>query len=580
MQLTYSNCTSCKTTIPVKITSFNYDQLECGHWMKDVQRTQALAHPKEIVKRQDAYQTPKITYQPTRTVTKKNTFEHTIYTAKEIRTVILSSGKQITLSRVRSVFKTRKVVKELKPTTNVDPIFAKGFGYQKEGVWFAENAFKLGYRGCLIADEMALGKTIQALLYVRRHLEECTPTLYIVPGSLTYNWAKEYMQWVLGDLKYDFSKDPFSLPIIHTDGQIGLMPGFKHYFISMDLLSKPKVLASIKAFGFKLAVIDECHKFKNQKSKRTETLMDEIVEKIPNFILLSGTPIENKFTEYETPLTICDPNYWDAWQIKRFTEYGPKNKALGILKYRVKEFFEKTAPYVIRRKRKDVLKDLPEVVIDKKLISVNTNKEFVGAYNSILDELDKLLNQKKAEAGQSMYVLALLQKLRHITGLMKVAAATDFIEEFTLSKEPGEKLAIGVQHQDVGDYFVKLLERLYNLTPVRSDGRDSAIEKMKKETMFSHPNNRFAVLGIPSWGEGRNLQFCPNFLVVERQWKPSLEKQFELRFSRPLKCKVCGALYKKQTETLWECQSCGDLHSQNGVMGTYLCAKDTIDEFF
>ncbi len=477
----------------------------------------------------------------------------------------------------------------------LDPTWEKAFHFQMEGVKFAEKRYAFlaekGLKGgVLIADEMGLGKTIQGLLFLRRMIQkngiENAPTvLFVSPASLTFNWAKEYLTWAIGDLvDLKDSKNYQFMPIVKLDGQTPLLPGFKFYFVSQDLLRKEKVSASIQNIPFDVLIVDECHKFKNVQSARTEALM-EAVEHIPFKLMLSGTPITNRFTEYYTALHLISPTDWpNIGRMYDFAEFGPKNQVLGLKSYKTKQFFDMTKEYIIRRKRSEVMKDLPPVIRDKKIIAVNTNKKLVTAYNAILDEIDKELNSDKH--GKSMFIIAKMQELRHLTGLMKVAAAADFIEEFTLSKEHHEKLTIGCHHHDVEDYFVKLLQTIYNLTPIHSNGKDNVYAKMEKEAKFRKPENRFAVLGINAWGEGRNLQFCQNALVVERQWTPAIEHQFELRFSRPLFCTKCKdetgeqILYKQPERGIYICPRCDHMHVQENVMITYLLAKGTIDEFF
>ncbi len=475
-----------------------------------------------------------------------------------------------------------------------DPIWDKAFPFQMQGVEFAERRYhylasKNLQGGVLIADEMGLGKTIQGLLFLRRYIikhgiENAPTVLFVSPASLTFNWAKEYMTWAIGDLvDLKDSKNYQFIPIVKLDGTTPLLPGFKFYFVSQDLLRKKIVGDSISNIPFDFLIVDECHKFKNVASARTEALLDN-VEHIPFKLMLSGTPITNRFTEYYIALHLCSPTDWPNEQrMYEFAEFGPKNQVLGLRKYKTQQFFEMTKNYVIRRKRADVMKDLPPVIRDRKIIAVNTNKKLVSAYNHILDEIEKELNSDKK---QHMFIIAKIQELRHLTGLMKVAAASDFIEEFTLSKEPGEKLAIGCHHHDVEDYFVKVIKTVYNIDAIHSNGKDNVYAKMEKEQRFRQSENRFAVLGILAWGEGRNLQFCPNALIVEREWTPAMEEQFELRFSRPLFCTPCKEktgrqiLYTQPERGVYVCPECNHMHVQECVTITYLIAKDTIDEFF
>lgn len=450
------------------------------------------------------------------------------------------------------------------------------FHYQRTGVEFIEQS---NYN-TIVADEMGLGKTVQALLALRRN-QSLFPVLISPPSSLVYNWAKEYYQWMFGEQNPDVSNPQVisKIAYIHIDGTIPVLPGFQVYIVGHDLLRRPKVKASLKKIGFKLFIGDECHKFKNSNSQRTESVL-EIVKAIPHKLLLSGTPIKSRLTEYFTALHMIDPVQWrDYSDLFRYAEFGPKNQVLGLREWRADEFHKITGKYIIRRKRSDVYKDLPPIKRDKQYIAVNTNREFTTLYNRILDEIERILESD--DRNKQGYLLAELQRLRHVTGLMKVAAATDFIDEFTLMEEKTQKLTIGVHHRDVAKYFMELIKTVYNIDAITMSGTDNAAEKQEKENEFrTRSDKRFLVASILACGEGRNLQFCENVLVVEREWTPADENQFELRFSRPLKCPVCDILYDKLGNGKYSCPRCGREHEQTHVNITYLIAKDTIDEFF
>lgn len=453
------------------------------------------------------------------------------------------------------------------------------FHYQRTGVRFVEDA---GFNA-IVGDEMGLGKTPQALTVLRRNWEQLTPCIICPPSGLVYNWCREYFTWMFGTPTPDLT-DPKVIerfPIIHTDGQLPLMPGFKVYIVGHDIIRKPKVLNSLKALNAKFFIGDECHKFKNQNSQRTDAVLD-VTKSIPHKVLLSGTPLKSNLTEYFTALHMVAPHHWrDMSSLLSFAEFGPKNKVLGLRSYKTKEFFQRTSDYIIRRKRADVYKDLPPVIKSKVIVNVSTDKKFVGMYNDILTEIEAAMERMRGDAQNATSILPLMTKLRHLVGVMKVAAAADFIEEFTLNYERDMKLAIGVHHRDVGEYFTRISKEVYGIDATTISGADNAVEKQHKEIDFrTNDARRFAVLSIAACGEGRNLQFCPHALVVERMWTPAEEEQFELRFSRPLKCPKCDVLFTKTGKDEYLCPTCGRTHQQSSVNITYLIAKGTIDEFF
>jgi SWI/SNF-related matrix-associated actin-dependent regulator 1 of chromatin subfamily A len=447
-----------------------------------------------------------------------------------------------------------------------DEVFEKAFKYQKEGVEFIEKA----NFNCLVADEMGLGKTIQALLALRYHYEELTPALIICKASLIPNWIKEYFTWVNKDL-----------PIAHTDGQVPVLPGYRVYITSMDILSKPQVFQSIQTIPFKLLIIDECHNFKNLNAKRTSALM-KFAAGIPHKIALSGTPILNKPTEYFPTLNLIKPLHFPSWNsfCYKWLEYDPNlKKYLTIRPDRRDSWFNFTSSFIIRREKSQVLKDLPP--IRRNYIFCNAvNKDFKKAYAKVLDELEMVLARladKTSKNAKFMDVLALLARLRHLTALAKIPAGIEHILEFLESVQDG-KITVGIHHKDVSYWLEQgLREKGYNVITI--SGEDNAEQKMIKENEFRKPENRVLIANIIAAGEGRNLQFCQNVLILERQWNLAKESQFEGRFQRPLKCTSCETLLERNGHT-WKCPTCGKEQEISHIQVDYLMLANSIDEFF
>jgi superfamily II DNA or RNA helicase/Zn ribbon nucleic-acid-binding protein len=456
------------------------------------------------------------------------------------------------------------------------PLF---FGYQQKGIEFLERAnFK-----ALIADEMALGKTIQALGALRYNYDTLSPSLFVVKASLIPNWIKEYVKWVLKDNKaLEGRYDVMPIPVM--DGQTSPMPGFKCYILSMDLLNKPKIKQWILETGFKTVVIDESHHFKNVNSKRT-TAINEVTGNVLNRICLSGTPFLNNSLEYWPTLNFIHPEHFPSRKrfTDRFIDYDYETKRfLGLKKYARDDFFRLTEKYVIRREKKDVLKDLPPLRSTSQTIST-FDRAFANAYNRELDKLDGMLDAVKGDYAMRasfMAILAQMSKMRHITGLAKVQAAFEYAEEFLASTDKNSKLCIGIHHKDVAEWLRTLLTKY---EPVMISGADSPVQKQEKEDEF-RTSKRLAICNILAVGEGRNFQFCPNALVLERQWNRAKEAQFEGRFQRPIKCPKCDTPFIKVSPQdnipYYLCSKCGETSAIIPVQIDYLLAAGTIDEFF
>ena len=456
-----------------------------------------------------------------------------------------------------------------------DLMFARAMDYQKTGVEFLERS---NYRASL-NDEQGLGKTIQALLAIKHNKEKLTPTLFVVKSKLKLNWAQEMLinGWLCD------RENPLDYPFIIADGQMAIIPGFRYYIISMSMLEKSKEI--LKSFNFQLIVVDESQNFVNMKSQRTKALL-EIGGKIPYRICMSGTPVINRASEYWPTLNLIKPDHWTNyesflrnWVDYDLTEAGAK-RYTGLKKSMRETFFQKTSSYILRRRKRDVLKDLPPFARHFEIVDIS-GSNLKSAYNKQANELEEFLissEYKKQDAfTRSSTILGYLMRMRHLTGLAKTPQLIEDVQEFLETcEDKTEKIIIGVHHDDVMD-LLKVGLAAFN--PVLIQGGLDDEETRKRIEKFRSVESRVCVAKILAAGEGLNLQFCQNMIVFERQWNAGKEEQFEARIDRPAKCQKDNQLLRKNGEVL-TCPACGFTEPVIPRTATYKVAKNTVDEVF
>mgnify|MGYP001579714420 CR=1 FL=1 len=415
--------------------------------------------------------------------------------------------------------------------------------YQIDAIKFAENC---NVR-CIIADEQGLGKTIQALSLLRLHPEKLLPCVIVAPTTVKLQWMREIHRWCGNGREF--------LTQVIQSGKEKAAPGFKIYIVTYDLLKKEDMFTLVEG-QIKTIIIDECQRVKNHLSDRAKAV--QRVGKItPHIVAMSGTPIKNHAGEYFTVLNLVSPtqfphhqryidHYCDAYS----NGWGQK---IGGLK-NPEMFHEDTKDIIIRRTKADVLKDLPP--LERKFYHVELDRNLNKAYAAALDELDELLYSDGNEFERSNATIAIMSKLRHITGISKVAECIEYVTEFLLSCD--RKIVVFAHHIDVA----QLLESQLNtwckdggLEPtcmmhsgLDGNARFALIEKFKSS------NSRIMIASTLAAGEGINLQFCSDAIILERQWNPANEEQAEGRFHR--------------------------FGQENNVSITYMIASGTIDEYF
>src|SRR6266850_726185 len=395
------------------------------------------------------------------------------------------------------------------------------YPYQIEGARFLE---KQNGRAAIF-DEMGLGKTIQALAYLKFH-PEAFPVLFIVKSKIKYQWAKEIMR-VLGD-KY--------FPQIINSSKDGVMPGLKCYITTYDLLRNFEG-AQLKKAKIQTVILDEVQQIKNVDAARTQQTR-QVCKEIPKMIPLSGTPWKNRGSEFYVVLNMLDPTKFWSYEsfVKNWVDkyYEGNKEKLGGIRYPDK-FREYIKNLAIRRERKEVMKELPDVTRTR--LHCVIEKDEQKAYDSEVSEFVKWYNDKvisgEEDSINEITLIAKIQKMRHILGLAKIPTTIEFVEEFL--EETDRKIIIGVHHLDVGKIMVDQLKRLEVVRNERipimqiTGGATNTFEIQEE---FNKIPRAVIVASTLGAGEGLNLQTASDVVLHERQWNPMNEEQLEGRVIR------------------------------------------------
>ena len=445
---------------------------------------------------------------------------------------------------------TMGAVSEVTDTLDITSLDGKRpFKYQLEGGQFIERS---NFRA-LVADEMGLGKTIQAIMAQVAHKDILGPFVAFVKSGLKTQWMKECVRW--GDLLCQ---------VIEGGKSAFLLPGMDGYIIGLDSAWRiPNLQEQLDKCKVKSIIIDECQLIKNSGASRTKAI--QAVAKTTDYIIaLSGTPIKNNAAEFFPILNILKPERFPkesqfvfGWCDSYSNGYSTKTGGIKDMK----KFEAYTNDFIIRRLRKDVLPDLPHIF--RKFTYAELGKDVEQAY---LDEVKAFQDYCDDEGGKASAasfasnLLAFFSKMRHLTGIAKVDPVCEFVEEFITTTD--RKLAIFVHHKDVGQILKLKLEKqakewqaeygpeiLQLTSDMDSEQRDNVIMKWKNSS------SRVCILSTLAAGEGLNLQFCSDCVIMERQWNPANEEQVEARFPRP------GSTAER-------------------IDATYFIATGTIDEFF
>ena len=403
----------------------------------------------------------------------------------------------------------------------------KLFPFQRRGLAFIESR----NGRCLINDVMGLGKTVQALAWCEAHQEK-RPVLVICPASLKYNWAEEIIRWALTTPAVYVLDGFWSKELDIEDFFYKGDPDSDNIYVvvNYDILGNTKRgrgwINRLARIDFQVLIVDECHKIKNIKAKRTKAVLT-IGQSTPHVIGLSGTPIQNGPHEFFTILKLVDPTIFPNYQEFLIRYCGAKKKPWGLElgePTRIEELYNILRKTVmIRRRKEEVLKELPDKI--RTFVPFKLDKKKMDIYYEHLQQFAEWAEQAGVEDSGAA-ILAKLASLRSLVANLKLSYVLNWIDDFL---ESGQKIIVFGYHRKV----LEKIRQYYDGNAVLLYGGMSAKQKDEVVQQFlNDPDCRVFVGNILAAGEGLTLNVANNVCFVELDWVPGNLQQAEDRCHR------------------------------------------------
>lgn len=393
------------------------------------------------------------------------------------------------------------------------------------------NAFKwmktlVKYNFCgILADDMGLGKTLEIISLIISDQDK-KPSLIVSPKSLIYNWQNEFKKWA-SDVKIAVVSGNSSdrEKVIKTvDNNEKVI-----FITSYDSLRND--LELYKNYKFRFCILDEAQFIKNHT-----TLKAQSVKQINSEIrfALTGTPIENTVVDLWSLFDFLMPNYLFNYKSFR-TDYekeiiSKKNNSI------IKKLVKKITPFILRRTKKEVLKDLPDKI---EMVRYTTMEdEQLKLYEAQLLKTRQMLEEKTGK----IEILSALTRMRQICVHPKM-----FVEEFKGESakinllmelleeliENNHKVLIFSQFTTVFDYIgEKLKER--NIEYFTLTGKTPALLRVDMADIFnkkSSPQKVF-LISLKAGGTGLNLVGADTVIQLDPWWNVAAENQASDRAHR------------------------------------------------
>ncbi|TFJ46657.1 hypothetical protein CKN80_02645 [Carnobacterium divergens] len=335
----------------------------------------------------------------------------------------------------------------------------------------------------LIGDEMGLGKTLEAIGVIS-HLAIKDSSLFLVvcPASIIVNWEREIKKHSeLNSYRlHGASRDSWTKLWIDKGG-VGITT-----FETLQRLQFPEELK------LKLLIVDEAHYVKNHLAKRSKTV-NSIAKRTPYVMYMTGTPIENNVEEMTSLIKVLQPNIAENIISEDFYT--------NPLKYR-----EAIAPVYLRRKKEDVLNELPPLTQVEEWVSFgNGEKEL---YRQAVADGKFMLMRRCGWMGKSIEYSP--KKIR-------------LLEICDEARENGEKIIVFSFFRSVIDAVIDILgDRA--LPPIMGGVSTSSRQKILDD-FEQAPAGAVLPAQVLAAGFGLNIQAASIIIFCEPQNKPSIETQ-------------------------------------------------------
>jgi len=422
----------------------------------------------------------------------------------------------------------KKMVQDIREPQDVEVSIPEGIqgklrGYQTTGFKWLKSLASYGFGG-ILADDMGLGKTLQVITFImsEKLAEDSRPSLVIVPTSLVYNWQQEVQKFA-PDLKVALVAGNPS----ERQEQIKDIDAADLVVTSYALIKR-----DIKFYEdrtFKYCFIDEAQHIKNPN-----TLSAKSVKKIKatGYFALTGTPIENTLTELWSIFDFLMPGYLHSHQSfsKKFETPIVKNQD----KQAMIELGRYIKPFILRRMKKTVLKELPEK-IESKMINEMTpeqTKLYIAWMQQAKQEFATEI-QSNGFAKSQIKILSLLTRLRQVC-----CHPSLFIENYNGGSGKLEMLTELIEDAVAGRHRILLFSQFTGMLAIIKeelaarkieyhylDGSTKSEERIDLVNSFNAGEKAIFLISLKAGGTGLNLTGADMVIHYDPWWNPAVEDQ-------------------------------------------------------
>lgn len=413
-------------------------------------------------------------------------------------------------------------------STEEDLVLPKGVNaelreYQMKGfswLWFM---YKYGLNG-ILADDMGLGKTLQALSLIQKAKEEDgnMPVLVVCPTSVVFNWESEIQ-------KFTPELSCLKLSGVDRKNLFDKIPEYDIVITSYALIRRD--IEDLKDIKFRYVILDESQNIKNAMSQTAQSVK---MLNADHKLALSGTPIENRLEELWSVFDFLMPGFLFNVAEFNFRYVNPiMERQDKTVEKRLKM---QIYPFILRRMKRDVAKDLPDKVENIAYCEMTPEQKdfYLDVLDSTKEELFKSIEQNGLEKSRMSIFSALLRlrqicchprlydkemvkgdilsgKFEHLKGMLE-----QIISE-------GHRVLLFSSFVDMLDIIKGWLERSgipYEYLTGKTKDRQGAVERFNSSTSIP-----IFLISLKAGGTGLNLTGADYVIHYDPWWNPAVEDQ-------------------------------------------------------
>lgn len=394
--------------------------------------------------------------------------------------------------------------------------------YQKTGFKWLRTLSSYSFGG-ILADDMGLGKTLQVIAFVLSEKSAVSkPALVIAPTSLVFNWQDEVRKFV-PSMKVSIVSGVQSerLEQLKEIGDSDLV------ITSYALIRRDVELYS--GIEFSYCFLDEAQHIKNPNTINAKSVKQI---KARGYFALTGTPIENSLTELWSIFDFIMPGYLLSHTqfMKKYETPIVKNqdeKALHDLGRLIR-------PFILRRMKKDVLKELPEKIESKMTAEMTEpqKKVYLAYLQQARNEVASELNLHGFERSH-IKILAILTRLRQICCHPSLflenyegesGKVSLLMEILTDALEGGHRVLLFSQFTSMLQIIARELEG-QDIDYYYLDGSVKAEARGDMVKAFNKGNRSVFLISLKAGGTGLNLTGADMVIHFDPWWNPAVEDQ-------------------------------------------------------